>query len=117
LGSVVAQPPVAQIAFAVIVSFGLVAFVFKKFLDAGYVWPIIASALVLGFAVTTQFRQGVLQHVTENWPAAFFANAVVAILPVQMVAFGALGSIGGYWLGVRYGYWRKHAQQGQKDGS
>ena len=27
---------------------------------------------------------------------------------VLMVAFGALGSIAGFWLAVRYNYWRKH---------
>jgi hypothetical protein len=27
---------------------------------------------------------------------------------VQMVAFGALGSVAGYWMAIRFDYWRKH---------
>jgi hypothetical protein len=38
----------------------------------------------------------------------FFSNAAISILPVQMVAFGTLGSITGYWLAVRYKYRREH---------
>ena len=108
LGSVMAQPTVGQIVFAVLVSFGLVAFVVKKFLDASYIWPIIASSLVTTFAISTYVKQDVLQHLVQHQPAAFFSNAVISILPVQMVAFGTLGSIVGYWLAVRYNYWRTH---------
>jgi len=25
-----------------------------------------------------------------------------------MVAFGTIGSIAGYWMAIRYDYWRKH---------
>ncbi len=108
LGSVMAQPTVGQIVFAVFVSFGLVAFVVKKFLDASYIWPIIASALVTAFSISIYVKQDVLQHLVQYWPAAFFSNTVISILPVQMVAFGTLGSIAGYWMAVRYNYWRKH---------
>ena len=108
LGSVVAQPAIGQIVFALLVSFGFAAFVVKKFLDASYIWPTIASALVTGFAITTYVKQGALQHLVQHCPAAFFPNAVISILPVQIVAFGTLGSITGYWLAVRYNYWRKH---------
>jgi hypothetical protein len=105
-GSVMSQPAVGQIVFGVLVSFGLAAFLVKKFLDASYIWPTIAAALVTAVAVTLYVKQ--MQHVVQGWPAAFFSNAVVSILPVQMVAFGALGSIAGYWMAVRYSYWRKH---------
>jgi hypothetical protein len=108
LGSVLAQPPVGQIVFAVLVSFGLAAFLVKKFLNVSYIWPSIASAIVTGFVIATYVKQGTLQHLVEQWPAAFFPHAVVSILPVQIVAFGTLGSIIGYWLAVRYNYWRKH---------
>ena len=107
-GSVMAQPTVGQIVFAVLVSFGLVGFVVKKFLDASYIWPIIASSLVTAFAISTYVNQEVLQHLVEHQPATFFSNTVISILPVQMVAFGTLGSIAGYWLAVRYSYWRTH---------
>ena len=108
LGSVVAQPAVGQIAFAVLVSFGIAAFVVKAFLNAGYIWPIIAGALVTGFAETVYLSRDVLQHLVRCWPAVFFSNSILSILPMQMVAFGTLGSIAGYWMAVRYNYWRKH---------
>ncbi len=109
LGSVLAQPAVGQIVFAVLVSFGVAAFGVKKFLNVSYIWPAIASAFVTGFAINIYVKQDVLQHLVQRWPAVFFSNAVTSILPVQMVAFGALGSIAGYWLAVRYNYWRKYA--------
>jgi len=109
LGSVLAQPAVGQIVFAVFVSFGIAAFVVKKFLNVSYICPTVASALVTAFAVSAYVKQDVLQHLVQHWPAVFFSHAVNSILPVQMVAFGSLGSIAGYWLAVRYNYWRKHA--------
>jgi hypothetical protein len=108
LGSIVAQPSVGQIVFAVLLSFKLAAFVVKKFLDVSYIWPAIAAALVTAFATSTYANQKVLQYLVQQWPAAFFNNSVISILPVQMVAFGTLGSIAGYWMAVRYSYWRKH---------
>jgi hypothetical protein len=108
LGSLMAQPSVGQIAFAVFVSFGLAAFVVKKFLDVSYIWPAIACVLVTTFAASTYANQEVLQYLVQRWPPTFFSNTVVSVLPLQMVAFGTLGSIAGYWMGVRYSYWRKH---------
>ena len=108
LGSLMAQPSVGQIVFAVFVSFGLAAFVVKKFLDVSYIWPAIACVLVTAFAASTYANQEVLQYLVQRWPPPFFSNTVVSVLPLQMVAFGTLGSIAGYWMGVRYGYWRKH---------
>ncbi|MHC4619761.1 MAG: hypothetical protein ACYTEQ_18600 [Planctomycetota bacterium] len=108
LGSVVAQPAAAQIAFAVVVSFGVAGFVVKKFLGASYIWPIIASAMVTTFVVSAYAKAHVLQYLVQHWPAVFFSNSALAVLPVQMVAFGTLGSIAGYWLAVRYNYWRRH---------
>jgi len=104
----VTQPAVGQIVFAVLVSFGLAAFLVKKFLNMSYIWPILASAFVTTFAMATYAKQDTLQYFVGRYPATFFANAVISILPVQMVALGTLGSIAGYWLAVRYSYRRKH---------
>lgn len=109
LGSVVAQPAGGQIAFAVFVSFGLAAFVAKKFLDAGYIWPMVAGAFVTFFAASKYARQDILEYLVEQRPAVFFPTAITSILPLQIVAFGTLGAIAGFWLAVRYNYWRKHA--------
>jgi len=108
LGSLMAQPSVGQILFAVLISFKIAAFVVKKFLGVSYIWPIIATALVTTFAASTYANQEVLQSLVQRWPPTFFSNSVVSVLPLQMVAFGTLGSIAGYWMGVRYSYLRKH---------
>jgi len=110
LGSIVGQPEVGQIAFAVIVSFGLASFAVKAFLNVSYIWPTIASSIVNAFAITAYVKQDVLQHLIEHQPGAFFSNAVISILPVQMVAFGTLGATAGYWLAIRYNFWRKHGK-------
>ncbi len=106
LGTVWSQPPTGQTLFAVAVSFGLAAFVVKKFLDVRQVWPVAATVIVTPFTIITYAKD--LEHLSQNWPAVFFSNIAVSILPVQMVAFGTLGSIAGYWLAVRYNYRREH---------
>ena len=109
LGSVVGQPAVGQIVFAVIASFGIAAFVIKIFLDVSYVWPIIASAFVNAYAVSLYVNQDVLEHLVKSWPAVFFSNSILAVLPIQMVSFGCLGALAGYWFAAQYQYWRKHS--------
>lgn len=108
LGSVMSQPAVGQIALAVLVSFGLAAFVVKKFLDSGYIWPMLASGFLTAFGVFIYAKGEILQHVAEQWPAVFFSNSILAILPVQMVAFGTLGAVCGYWIAVNYNYYHEH---------
>ncbi|MCP4261598.1 MAG: hypothetical protein GY774_29460 [Planctomycetes bacterium] len=108
LGAIMAQPSVGQIVFAVFVSFGIAAFAVKKFLDVSYIWPVIATVLLTVFSVSSYARQEVLQYFIKEFPSAFFVNSVISVLPVQIVAFGTLGSIAGYWMAIRYNYWRKH---------
>ncbi len=108
LNSVVAQPAIGQIVFAVFVSFGVAAFAAKRYLNVNYIWPIIGSSLITAFSVMIYAKSSQLSHLVELWPAVFFSNAVVSILPIQMVTFGTLGSIWGYWMAVRYQYWREH---------
>ena len=108
VGFVVGQPAIGQIVFAVLVSFGVSGFVVKRFLGAGYICPVVSSAFVMGISVTVLMRRGLLEYVAGRYPAIFFANGILAILPVQMVAFGVLGSIAGYWTAIRYDYWREH---------
>ncbi|HNS21123.1 MAG TPA: hypothetical protein PKH24_11530 [Sedimentisphaerales bacterium] len=105
---VAAQPAVGQILFAVIGAFAVAAFVVKKFLDASYVWPGAASLLVIALAQVSHYRTEMIQRFAETCPATFFPHSIFAILPVQLVALGALGSVLGYWMAVRYDYWRKH---------
>ena len=111
LGSVVGQPSIGQIAFAVIVSFALAAFLSKILLNVPPSIPTIASVLILIFAARGIANAATLQHMTENWPTAYFPRSICAILPIQVIAFGAIGSVAGYWMGIRYQYWHKHEKE------
>lgn len=107
-GSVSAQPPVGQVVFAVFVSFGIAAFVVKLFLNIGYLGPVIATGFITFFTAITYDNEIALNYLANNWPATFFSDSSICVLPVQMVAFGTLGSVAGYWMAIRYTYWRKH---------
>ncbi len=108
LGSVVGQPSTGQIAFAVFVSFGISAFVVKKFLNISYIFPVVSAALLTLFSIKAYARDEVLAYMVENWPVAFYSRAICAILPIQMVAFAVFGSVAGYWIAIKYAYWRKY---------
>lgn len=109
LGSIVGQPEVGQIAFAVLLSFGITGFITKKFLDADYTLGAVAAAISTAVAVIISAKTDVLTHMVNTWPVAFFPRATSAVLPLQFIAFGALGSIAGYWIAVKYTTWRKQS--------
>jgi hypothetical protein len=111
-GAAVAQPAIGQIVFAVLISFGFIGFLVQRILQVDYLWPIIGTSLVNLVAVSAYGSQKVLEYFIQRWPAVFFSNSVLAVLPVQIVAFGTLGAIAGYWIAVRYDYWHKHEAQG-----
>lgn len=108
LGPVVGQPANGQLAFAAMVSFGLAAFILKRFLEASYVWPALATMLVSLGAMYFAGRNDVLSYMASNWPTNFFAQPAYALLPIQIVSFGCIGSVVGYWLAVRFKYWQTH---------
>ena len=108
VGSITAQPANLQIVFAVFITFGLCGFFAKLFLAAKAFWPAIASVPLIYYSAITYGRSNIMVHLVTSWPAVFFARPVAAILPVQMVAFGCLGAVWGYWLAVRYYLWRTH---------
>ena len=102
------QPIMGQIIFAVLMSFGIAAFVVKTFLKTNYLWPMFACIIVTIYSVNGYMQPSVLESFMNNWPAIFFPDETVTILPVQIVTFGVIGSVIGYWMAVRYHYWRKH---------
>ena len=107
VGSVVGQPSTSQIAFAVITAFAIASFVVKRFLGLNYLVCSVSASLLTLFAIITCARGDVLEHMSSSWPAAFYSRAIISVLPIQMVAFGTLGSIIGYWWAVRYMCWRR----------
>jgi len=102
------QPPVGQIIFAVVAAFAIASFLVKKFTDLSYLWPALASIFVIAFAQAFYDGAQVLRQFAETRPATSFPHNTLAILPIQLVALGTLGSVLGYWLAVRYDWWRKH---------
>jgi hypothetical protein len=106
--AIAAQPAIGQIIFGVTAAFAVAAFITKKFLDVSYIWPAIASSFVFGVAEAIYCRGEVIQEFAETRPATLFPHSVLAILPIQLLALGALGSVLGYWLAIRYDYWRQH---------
>jgi hypothetical protein len=105
--AVFAQASSGQILFGTMVSFGLAAFLVKQFLNASFIWPVLASILVIPLLNVMSLKRGVLEYFAGNWPAAFFPHPAAYILPIQMIAFGTLGSIIGFWLVVRFRVWRE----------
>lgn len=105
--SIATQPAAAQIVFAVMVAFGAAGFLTGRISRLGPSWPTVASALLPTVAGLFYARADVLEDLASTYPATCFRTSVMAILPVQMVAFGALGAAAGYWLAVRYEYWHR----------
>ena len=110
LGSVIAQPAKGQVVFAVTISFFVAGFSSKKFLNVSYFWPILATAFVTSISIMAYVNANTLEYMSGLWPANFFSNPIVSILPIQMVSFGTLGAIWGYWMAVKYTHWRHHEQ-------
>ncbi len=109
LGTVTGQPAAVQVGFAVIAGFLAAAFLVKLFLKTGYFVPILCTGILYFIAISASADREVLAHMADSWPPAFFPRAIMSVLPIQIVCFGAIGSVAGYWLAIQYSYWRKNA--------
>ena len=109
LGYVIGQPSTGQIAFAVILSFAIAAFVAKYYLSVSYYYVIISSVLLMVWTARAYGNPDILEHMVNYWPANFFARSTCAILPFQMISFAAIGSIAGYWAAVQWTHSKKDA--------
>ncbi|HBG28397.1 MAG: hypothetical protein A2Y10_11135 [Planctomycetes bacterium GWF2_41_51] len=107
INKVTGQPANLQIAFAVLIAFMACGFFSKLFLGTSYIWPALATVPVTIYTIIIYTKQPVMEHLAGAWPAVFFARTSVSVLPIQMVAFGCLGAVWGYWLAVRYRFWRE----------
>lgn len=107
LTSVIAQPGNGQIAFAVILSFAIAAFVMKYYLSVSYVYTTLSALLLMIWTVQKHANPS-LEYMTDSWPANIFPTASCAILPLQMISFAAIGSMAGYWFAIQWAYSKKH---------
>lgn len=111
LNWVVGQPTVGQIVFGLVMAFGVAGFVAKKFLDSDYILPAVSTVFVTAFVIIAYMKAATVDYMTAQWPGAFFTHSAVAILPVQMVAFGCIGAVAGYWTARRFDYWRQNESE------
>jgi len=111
LKTVLGQPTNAQIAFAALVAFGLAAFIVKQFWNASYIWSAIATVIVSCGVMNLAAKKEVLSYMADNWPINFFGQPAYAILPIQIISFGIIGAVTGYWLAVRFKYWRSYCSK------
>jgi hypothetical protein len=107
-GFVFGQPANLQIIFGVVITFMACSFCAKLYLGVNYIWPVIGTALVSLVSIVVFGKKAALGYMTASWAPVFFSKTVISILPVQMVAFGSLGCVWGYWLAVRYRFWRDY---------
>jgi hypothetical protein len=106
LAHVTAQPASLQIVFAVLIAFGACGFLAKILIGSRAVWPATASVVLICYTAIGYGKNDIMAHLSSSWPANFFIRPITAVLPVQMVAFGCLGAVWGYWLAVDYHLWR-----------
>jgi hypothetical protein len=102
IGSVMGQPGNRQIAFAVLASFALAGALIKYFLDCEHYWAVLAGPILYAAAISVSCSPQMLQYMTENWAVTYFPTAITAILPIQFVAFSAIGALAGQWLVIKY---------------
>lgn len=105
--SVVSQPANLQAVFGVFIGFLACGYAVKYLLSASYIWPAIGTVVVCAVEMTLAGRTSTLNALSQNWPIGFYFSGTSAILPIQYIAFGTLGSVVGYWLAIRYAWWRK----------
>jgi hypothetical protein len=106
-GVATAQPATSQIVFAVLLTYGIVGYLVMKVLNLSYIWPAISTVLITPIAVRVYGKEEVLLYFAGRWPALFFSSPVLTVLPIQVVVFGTIGSIAGYWLAASHEYQRQ----------
>ena len=105
---IASQPVTRQAAFATMIAFAGAAYVVRHFLHLSYTWPLLSAGLLYCLGTFVHTRTSVLADMAKQYPAVCLSNALLGILPIQLVAFGSFGAVMGYWLAVRYRYWRNH---------
>lgn len=105
--SVTRQAYTGQVCFAVLISFIAAGFLCRHFFKVHYIVPVISTAFVVFITMIRASRMSDLEYLGANFPSSFFVNSFAGILPIQMVAFGSLGAMTGYWFSVLLKQWHK----------
>jgi hypothetical protein len=107
-GRATSQPLIGQIAFGVFLALGVTSFIVKHFFQLRYEWTMTTMALVFLINALWFGRIDTITKAAQTYPASIVTHDVLGVLPLQLVAFGSLGAVTGYWAALRYLYWRKH---------
>jgi hypothetical protein len=95
VGRVIGQPGKGQVVFAVFTAFLAAGFVAKYFAKINYLIPTLCTAVAVYWAMHNAATPAVLEAMTTHWSVAYFAKSIYAVLPLQMITFGALGAFTG----------------------
>jgi len=106
--AIATQPQDSQLVFAVCVAFGGAAFATRAALKVGIQWTLASIPVFYGLGTWVYAREALLGRITTSMPATSYPHALMAVLPIQLVAFGTIGTVIGYWLAIRYHFWRQH---------
>ncbi len=98
-GDIIAQPQQAQIAFGLLASFGISAYLIKRYMNARIEIPAI-STVVFSFAAAIYYGKESSKALSEYMPPSFFESSLGAVLPIQIISFGTLGVLLGYAVAV-----------------
>lgn len=104
----VSQPEKLQLAFAVFAGFLAAAFLSKLWLRTSYLWPILASVVLVFVEMFAGGKACTVNSQAQNFPIGFFLRPNSSILPIIYVSFGSLASVAGYWWAIRFAWWRKY---------
>jgi hypothetical protein len=105
---IASQPVTRQAAFATMIAFGGAAYLVRHFFNVSYIWSLLAAPLLYCLGTFVHTRTTVLAGLAEQYPAICLSNALFGIIPIQLISFGSIGAVIGYWLAIRYRYWRNH---------
>lgn len=111
IGQVIGQPAKAQIAFAVTTAFGLGAFLVKMFLKMSYVIPAVCTAIYTYLGLTVSTKKDIMTHMANAWPVAIYPMSAAAILPIEIVSYGTIGAITGYWIAIKWDEWQTQSKK------
>lgn len=102
------QPPVSQLFFGVFMAFAVAAFLVEHFLKLNYHWIMPALAFIYVFNDLAFVNDKHFTVLAEAAPNLCLPNSGLFALPIQIVSFGFIGALVGYWTSIRYHYWRTH---------
>ena len=99
IGVLTLQPTSQQIAFGLIVAFGISGFVVKKYFYTAIEMVYLSVAVTAFFCYVLLAKQNNLEVLEKLFSPNYFLSPMTAILPIQFIIFGCLGGWIGWFAG------------------